>query len=290
MTPIRWQYWLPQHLLSRFAGWLARSRYPWLKDYLIDYFLKRYAVNMEIAVEPDPHRYASFNHFFTRALKPEARPIVTATNAIACPVDGVISQIGAIQNNGGRIFQAKGFDFSAAELLGDTTAAKAFAGGIFATFYLAPHDYHRVHSPIDGILRTMRYMPGQLFSVNPQTAAQVPRLFARNERIVLMLDTAVGPVAIVLVGAMLVGSMSTPWHGRIAPSKMQTWQYGHDDNARHESNENHDAPQIKRGQEVGHFELGSTVLILFPPHVAQWAQDMQPEQMVQMGQLLGTLF
>ncbi|MCB1848838.1 MAG: phosphatidylserine decarboxylase, partial [Halieaceae bacterium] len=209
------QHILPQHLLSRWVGWLARLEHPvWLKNWLVHVFIRHFGVNMAEAADPDPTRYPSFNAFFTRPLREGARPLAQAD--ILCPADGAISQLGAIE--GGRIFQAKGQSFSAWELLGgDTERAPLFDGGRFATIYLSPRDYHRVHMPLAGRLTASRYIPGDLYSVNQVTAANVPRLFARNERLVCHFDTEVGPMAMVLVGAMIVAGIETVWAGQVAP-------------------------------------------------------------------------
>jgi phosphatidylserine decarboxylase len=215
-------------------------------------FIRRYRVDMAEAAQPDPAAYPSFNEFFTRALAPGARPVADAP--LVCPVDGAISQFGAITR--GRIIQAKGHDYSATALLGGDAALGArFESGHFATIYLSPRDYHRIHMPCAGTLRRMIYVPGELFSVNPTTARGVPGLFARNERVVCLFDSAEGPFALVLVGATIVGSMATVWHGQINPPRgglMREWSYGPAD------------VQLQQGQEMGRFLLGSTVVLLWP--------------------------
>src|SRR5690554_299818 len=234
------QYVTPQLALSRLAGRFADSdRSPALKNRFTRWFIGRYGVNMSEAGEPDPEDYATFNEFFTRALKPGIRPIAMDPDVLVSPVDGAISQIGQVGSD--RVFQAKGQSFSLTELLGgDSARARTFADGEFSTIYLSPKDYHRVHMPLAGTLREMVYVPGKLFSVNPVTADNVPNLFARNERVVCIFDTAAGPMAMVLVGAMIVGSVETTWAGVIAPNphKVTSWQYQGDN-----------AVQFQKGEE-----------------------------------------
>lgn len=270
------QHILPQHGLSRLMGKLTECQIPWLKNWLIDKFIRTYGVEMAEAVEPNPHAYPNFNSFFTRALQPAARPIVQDARAIACPVDGTVSQAGVI--NAGDLLQAKGFNYSVEQLLGGSAARAApFMEGHFATFYLAPKDYHRVHMPLTGQLREMVYVPGRLFSVNARTTDRVPNLFARNERVVALFDTAIGPMAVILVGAMLVASIRTVWAGVVAPQLVgpRSWQYC----------DQHIA--LTRGDEMGHFALGSTVIVLFAPNSMTWETEIQPGQTVRLGQLLG---
>lgn len=257
---IIFQYLVPQHLLSRCTGWLAELEHPaWLKNWVVGRFIAHFGVNMSEAAEPDHKRYASFNAFFTRPLRAGARPIAAAD--LVCPADGAISQLGAIQ--GGRIFQAKGQDFSAVELLGgDPVWAARFADGQFATIYLSPRDYHRVHMPLDGRLLATTYVPGDLFSVNAVTASNVERLFARNERLVCYFDTAVGPMAMILVGAMVVAGIETVWSGQVAPPpKTPSTQ---------DFSELPAPVTLARGEEMGRFKLGSTVILLFPQNAIQW--------------------
>ena len=273
------QYLLPQQLLSRLTGWLADSRIPWLKDLLISRFAAHFQVDMSEAVEPDLRQFENFNAFFTRPLRPDARPLAPAADALLSPADGAISQLGDI--TGGRIFQAKGHTFSVADLLaGDQLRAADFIGGSFATVYLAPRDYHRVHMPIDGTLTAQTYVPGELFSVNQTTAANVPRLFARNERLVCYFDTAVGPVAVVLVGAMIVAGIETVWGGQVAPPRgPQTLRF-----------DNQSAPiTLARGAEMGRFKLGSTVILLLPETAADWQPEIQPASTVRQGQSVAKL-
>lgn len=272
------QYLLPQHLLSRLAGCIADCTWPWLKNAFISWFVKRYQVDMSEAVEEEPTAYACFNDFFTRALKEGARPLDQAADSILCPADGAISQLGAIEH--GRIFQAKGQSFSTLELLGGNPEhAALFQGGQFATVYLSPRDYHRVHMPLGGVLRDMIYVPGKLFSVNRNTAENVPELFARNERVVCLFDTEGGPMAVVLVGAMIVASVETPWAGLVAPPRRQlrTQHYGQA------------APTLERGEEMGRFKLGSTAIVLFGPGRTGWDASLQAGDAVRMGQGMGQL-
>ena len=246
------QYLLPKQALTAFAGWVASRRWGDLTTQLITWFIGKYQVNMAEAANPDPASYASFNDFFTRALKPGARPLATAD--LICPVDGAISQFGAIKRN--QIFQAKGHHYSTTALVGgDAALAAQFQDGSFATLYLSPRDYHRIHMPCDGRLRRMIYVPGELFSVNPTTARGVPGLFARNERVVCVFDSPAGPFVLTLVGATIVGSMATVWHGQVNPPRLaavREWRY--DDQP----------PELKQGDEMGRFLLGSTVVMLFP--------------------------
>ena len=277
------QHALPKLALTRFGGAVAAWRGGAVTQALIRWFVGRYGVNMAEAAEPDITRYASFNDFFTRALAPGARPLARAD--WLCPVDGAISQFGAIA--GGRIFQAKGHDYTATALLGgDAALAAQFDSGHFATLYLSPRDYHRIHMPADGRLRRMIHVPGELFSVNPATARGVPGLFARNERVVCVFDGAgglgdeAGPGrgawALVLVGATVVGSMATVWHGLVnppRPGKLREWRY------------DEGAPVLLRqGEEMGRFLLGSTVVLLLPAGRLQFNPAWAPGGAVRMGQ------
>lgn len=271
------QYLLPHHLLSRLAGCLANCTWPWVKNPFINWFVNHYKVDMSQAQEENPTAYNSFNDFFTRALKADARPLDATPGGILCPADGTVSQLGKIEH--GRIFQAKGHSFSVTELLGGNPAhAAAFQGGEFATVYLSPRDYHRVHMPFTGTLTEMIYVPGRLFSVNQTTAENVPELFARNERVVCLFDTEVGPMAVVLVGAMIVASVETVWAGLVAPPSRQlrATEYGQA------------APKVARGEEMGRFKLGSTAIVLFGPNVASWQAELKAGSAVSMGQLIGS--
>lgn len=260
------QYLVPQHALSRAAGWVAQTKTPWIKDAFIKWFVARYQVDMSLALEEDPFAYPCFNDFFTRALKADARPTDSASKSIVFPADGVISQLGDIRH--GRIFQAKGQDYTAQELLGgDSALAAEFSEGKFATVYLSPRDYHRVHMPYSGTLRRMVVVPGDLFSVNNATANQVPRLFSRNERAVAIFDTDIGPMAVVLVGAMIVASIETVWAGEVAPfrRKIESTDY----------NEPAKCIHLEKGAEMGRFKLGSTVVVLFAKDKMQWDEKFQ---------------
>ena len=273
------QYVTPQHLLSRAAGAVASSEHPWIKNTFIEWFVKRYNVDMSFAQESDPLAYACFNDFFTRGLKPGARPIDAASNSIVCPADGAISQLGDIIN--GRIFQAKGQSYTTQELLGgDAQLAEEFIGGKFATVYLSPRDYHRVHMPYGGKLRRMIAVPGDLFSVNNATANQVPRLFARNERAVAIFDTDIGPMAVVLVGAMIVASIETVWAGEVAPFKrqIQTTDY---------SGGQLQPIELAKGAEMGRFKLGSTAVVLFAKDRMTWDSSYHAGAATVMGAGMG---
>jgi phosphatidylserine decarboxylase len=257
---IKLQHLVPQHKLSRFIGRIASSENTWVKNSFISWFIKRYKVDMTLAAEENPRAYASFNDFFTRTLKPGLRPLSREPHAIVCPADGAISQLGKIIN--GRIFQAKGQDYTTQELLGgDDALAQEFIDGDFATVYLAPCDYHRVHMPYGGKLRSMIMIPGDLFSVNTVTANNVPRLFSRNERAAVIFDTDIGPMAIVLVGAMIVAGIETVWDGQVAPisdREIQTSLYPFQNIT------------LEKGAEMGRFKLGSTAIILFAKNKIRW--------------------
>jgi len=273
------QYILPQHGLSQLMSHLTHCENKAWKNLFIQQIIKHYGVNMAEALQPDINAYKSFNDFFTRELKPDARPLTTESNAIACPADGVVSQAGAITN--GNIFQAKGKSFSATDLLGGSAErAAAFNNGIYSTIYLSPKDYHRLHMPLTGTLREMVHIPGRLFSVNTATTNSVPGLFARNERVAAIFDTEAGPMALVLVGAIFVSSVETVWHGVVTPptvSSVQTWQY--QDNA----------PTLKIGEEMGRFNMGSTIIVLFSEHKAEWQSKLQAGQPVRLGEKIGNI-
>ena len=266
---------LPQHLLAAGMYRLMRAKTPWLKDLLIKKISQRYGVDMSDAEQPDPNAYPSFNAFFTRALKADARPI--ASDTIVSPADGTISQIGPI--DGDRLIQAKGHDFDLLALLaGDKRMAETFRDGLFATIYLSPKDYHRVHIPLAGTLESMVFVPGDLFSVSDATTQLVPGLFARNERVICHFSTELGPMAVILVGAIFVGSMETVWHGevRASGSEPTKWVY-RSDNRR----------QFETGDEIGRFNMGSTVIVLLPKQTASWLGELGPGTALQMGQALG---
>ncbi len=273
------QYLLPHHLLSWLMLLATRLRWrPW-KNWQIKWVIRRYGVDMDEALDPEPTHYSHFNSFFTRALRAGARPLADGAADILCPADGAISQIGAIRE--GRIFQAKGRDFSAVELLGGSIARAApFENGSFVTVYLSPRDYHRVHMPIAGTLREMVHVPGRLFSVAPHTTRAIPRLFARNERVVSIFDTEAGPMAVILVGALFVASIETVWAGVVTPPRrreIRVWDY------------RDTAPALERGAELGRFNMGSTAIVLFGNGKARWDAAMQADSAVRMGQRLGSL-
>ncbi len=269
---------LPQYLVSQKAvtwafGWLAQVRRPaWIKNGCIKLFIKKYSVDMSEALIISPENYVDFNAFFTRALKPDLRPV---GKDIVSPVDGEISEIGKIQN--GQLFQAKNHHFSLVSLLGgDAQLASAFENGEYATLYLSPKDYHRVHMPIAGQLKSMSHIPGKLFSVNQRTARTVPDLFAKNERVVCIFETEKGKVAMILVGAMIVASIGTRWAGIVTPPRVREvrhWKY--------------DDVFLEKGEEMGYFQLGSTVIMLFQTNQIQWNSPLKNGDSLKMGQKIG---
>lgn len=265
------QYLIPHHLLSRFVHFLTRLQLGFLTHSIIRLFITLYRVDMQLAQVPDPKEYLSFNHFFTRALKPEARPLATAT--LLSPVDGEISQLGCIENQ--RVLQAKGHHFKLIDLLaGEETLAELFNNGLFCTIYLSPRDYHRIHMPMTGQLTQMIYVPGKLFSVNQRTTRVVPNLFARNERSICLFDTELGPMAIILVGALFVGSMETVWEGALPYERaIRHWHYDK-------------SLTLQQGQEMGRFNMGSTVILLLNTAQKQWLEHLHPQTKVLMGQAL----
>jgi phosphatidylserine decarboxylase len=270
------QHVLPQHGLSRSVLAATRIRNPWFKNLLIRAFLKLFAVDMTDAIEPDPFRYASFNEFFTRALRPGTRPIAAGAAEIACPVDGTVSECGAIE--GDALLQAKGRRYTLGELLAAQSWAPRFEGGSFATIYLAPFNYHRIHMPLAGRLLDTVYVPGRLFSVNAATAQRVPRLFARNERVLTLFDGAFGHFSVVLVGALNVGSMATVWAGDVTPAaRRKVARIPAPDTV------------LEKGAELGRFNMGSTVILLFQAQRARWAPALRAGSVVRLGQALGTL-
>ena len=276
-------YVLPHRLLSSLARALAYSRRPALKQWLIDAVVRRFGVDLSEAAESDPRAYPSFNAFFTRALKPGARTPDPNPRALLMPADGRISQCGAITTDAdgtGRIFQAKGQSFTTAELLGDADAAALFDGGLFATVYLSPKDYHRVHMPWAGKLRETVHVPGRLFSVGPDAVRSVPRLFARNERLACHFDTDFGSMAVVMVGALLVSGVETVWGGVEIPP------YGGPVTTRDYRGEN---ITLERFAEMARFNYGSTVIVLLPQGVATLAAGLDAESPVRLGQRLATL-
>lgn len=276
------QYLLPKQALTAMAGALARRPMGALTQAGIRRFVARYGVNMDEAAQPDMARYATFNDFFTRALKPGARPL--ANTDFLCPVDGAISQFGVIEHD--QIYQAKGHRYSTKALVGgDTLLAAQFQDGAFATLYLSPRDYHRIHMPCRGRLKRMIHVPGPLFSVNPTTARGVPGLFARNERVVCVFEGALNgrdfDFVLVLVGATIVGSMATVWHGVVnppRPGQVRAWSY------------EGRSIELGAGQEMGRFLLGSTVVMLFPKDLLQFNADWVPQREIRMGEAMGRAF
>ncbi|GAB2507200.1 archaetidylserine decarboxylase [Pseudoxanthomonas sangjuensis] len=271
-------YVLPHRLLSSLARRLAYSRTPWLKQWLIDAVVRRFGVNLGEAAEPDPRAYPSFNAFFTRALRPGARMADADPRALLVPADGHVSQCGKIED--GTIFQAKGRAFTAAELLGDAEAAKPFADGLFATVYLSPRDYHRVHMPWTGTLRETVHVPGRLFSVGTVAVRDVPRLFARNERLACHFDTDFGPMACVMVGALLVSGVETVWSGVEIP------EYASEITRKDWRGK---GVTVERFAEMARFNYGSTVIVLLPPGVARLSDELKAEAPVRLGQKLAAL-
>ncbi len=275
------QHLLPHRIIAKIADLSANCSVPWIKNYLINYFIKRYPVKMHEAIIEDPFAYETYNKFFTRQLKPTCRPIDPNINSIVSPADGQIAQIGRIDQD--NILQAKGHNFSVQALIGSNELAQPFINGTFATVYLAPKDYHRVHMPLAGKLTNMLYIPGKLFSVNQHAAENIPNLFARNERVVSIFDTAAGKMAVVLVGAMIVGSIETVWAGQITPpysSKLKVWEYGTDPTNNLE---------LAKGSEMGLFKLGSTVIVLFTPNVNVWDAKRTANSEICMGQKIGMI-
>lgn len=268
------QYLIPKQALTELAGKVAGWRGGKMTTALIRHFIQRYRVDMSEAANPDPAAYATFNEFFTRPLRAGIRPL--AARQQVCPVDGAISQFGRIERD--QIFQAKGHHYSTTALVGgDASLAAAFDDGEFATIYLSPRDYHRIHMPCDGRLTRMIYVPGELFSVNPTTARGVPGLFARNERVVCVFETANGPMVLTLVGATIVGSMATVWHGVVNPPRrgeVTEWRYEDQD------------IRLKQGEEMGRFLLGSTVVLLYPKNSMQFVADWQPARPVRLGEAM----
>lgn len=268
------QYLLPKQALTTLAGMFAGREAGKLTTTAIRCFVRRYGVDLSEAVDPDPLSYKTFNEFFTRPLRAGARPLADAD--FLCPVDGAISQFGAIEHD--QIFQAKGHRYSTTALVGgDAELAARFADGSFATLYLSPRDYHRIHMPADGRLTRMIHVPGDLFSVNPATARGVPGLFARNERVVCVFEAEFGSFVLALVGATIVGSMATVWHGRVNPprsGKLREWSY--------------DGQQIKlgKGEEMGRFLLGSTVVMLFPKDVLSFTPAWTPAAKIRLGEMM----
>ncbi len=268
------QYLMPKLAMTRLAGLVASAEWGAVTTWVIKRFVKRYNVNMNEAAHADPAHYKSFNEFFTRPLKDGVRPL--SRSEWVCPVDGAISQCGAIERD--QIFQAKGHHYSTRALVGgDATLAAQFQNGQFATLYLSPRDYHRIHMPMAGKLLRMIHVPGDLFSVNPTTARGVPGLFARNERVVCEFETEKGPMVLVLVGATIVGSMATVWHGQVNPPRPGTvreWRYESQD------------VRLQKGEEMGRFLLGSTVVMLFPENSLRFPDDWLSTRPLQMGEAM----
>jgi phosphatidylserine decarboxylase len=275
------QFLLPHHVLCNLMHAITRVRIPVLKNALIRWFSKHYEVNMDEAVGAGPSEYEHFNAFFTRALKPGLRAVCEEPNAVICPVDGTLSQYGVIRD--GQIIQAKGHNYSVLELIGgDHRRASEFANGEFMTLYLSPKDYHRIHMPLEGRVKHMVQVPGRLFSVNAATTRVVKRLFARNERVAsLMKNPVVGDFYLIAVGAIFVGSIETVWHGVVTPPHggfLQRWDYD-DDPSLH----------LAKNQEMGRFNMGSTVILLFKPGTVRWTEELQVDTPVSLGQKLGEI-
>ena len=276
------QYILPKHALSRLVGKLAAAEAGPITRMLIRGFIKQYKINMSEARYEHAEAYKTFNEFFTRPLKAGARPLHDGEKAFVHPVDGTVSQLGDIVDDG--IFQAKGHEFSLIELLGGAEkTAEPFQNGQFATVYLAPKDYHRIHMPMDGVLKEMVYIPGDLFSVNPLTAENVPNLFARNERVAAIFDTEIGPMAMVLVGATIVASIETVWAGTVTPPAGKSvfrWLY---------ESEGPNAINLKKGEEMGRFKLGSTIVAVFPQNTIEFLAENEPGKVTRMGEHFGNI-
>lgn len=272
---------LPRHLLTALIFWLARRKATWLKNFLIRLFVNVYDVNVAEVLQPIPQGFESFNAFFIRELTNEARPVVSDANTIVSPADGTVSAAGIIEKN--LLFQAKGIRYSLTDLLAtDTAEAAAYTDGAFATIYLAPYNYHRVHAPVAGELQTARYVPGDLFSVNAATVSHLPNLFVRNERLVCHLRTSFGSMAIIFVGAMNVGSISTKWTGEIRPRKsgvVEQLQLPADQDER----------KFNKGHGIGWFNMGSTVILLAPPGSTNNFSEISAGQIIRMGQAIGQI-
>ena len=272
---------LPQRLMGRLVYRLAHCRWGWVSRPLIGWFARRYAVDLREAEHGRLESYMSLNEFFTRRLKPGARPIAGGERTLISPVDGVLTQFGSA--DGGEMIQAKGLAYRLEALLGEPADRVAdLISGTYATLYLAPHKYHRVHLPLAGTLRRTRYIPGKRFSVNARTAAVVPGLFCRNERVVCWFETATGPMAVVLVGALNVSSISTAWLGEITSGSGRVWEAA-------EPSGRGSSRGFRRGEEIGRFNLGSTVVLALPPEQVEWRPELAPGQAVKMGQALASI-
>ncbi len=277
------QYLCPQHGLSRLVLRATRIRAPWLKTRQIECFARNFRVDLATAANPELSTYVDFNSFFTRALRPDLLPQPTEDGSLISPVEGAVSQLGQIQ--AGRIFQAKGRSYSACELLGDDRQrAEPFQNGSFSTIYLSPRNYHRIHMPIAGQLREMIHIPGGLFSVNGRTARAIPRLFARNERVVAIFDTQYGPMAMVLVGALCVGGIEMVWAGSVTPPKGKAIRVSNYPAT------GADSVHLSQGAEMGRFNMGSTVILLFPKNAVEWKLGLASEQALGLGEKLGTMW
>ena len=274
-----WQCCLPQHLLSELVGYFTHLKRPlWFKNTFIRWFVKRYEVNLQESVLTQPEDYDCFHDFFTRPLKPGVRNTQAQPDVFISPVDGFVSAWGNIKAN--KIFQAKGFDYTLETLLANDPLSHLFQSGQFITLYLAPKNYHRVHMPFDGTLRKMTYVPGKLFSVNPTTVNSVPDVFARNERVVCYFDTPNGKLAVIFVGAMIVGSMTTAWHGVVNPARTRkqahTWHY-------------EDGKTFQQADELGYFSLGSTAIVLMQGQSWAWAESLTTDGAICLGDSLATI-
>lgn len=271
------QYVLPHHALSRLLGHLTHCRNPVVKNALIKGFIRLYQVDLDEAAQSDPAQYACFNDFFTRALKTGVRPLAANEASLLSPADGVVSQSGRL--TAGQLIQAKGKTYDLTRLLGGSPERAApFMNGHFATIYLSPKDYHRLHMPLAGTLKEMILVPGRLFSVNQTTSEQVPDLYGRNERVIAVFDTEIGPMALVLVGALFVASIETTWHGVVTPPQGQSikaWNYPNT------------PPALARGEEMGRFNMGSTIIVLFGPEAIDWQESLMPGTAIRMGEVMG---
>jgi len=268
-------------VVTKLAYWLAKSENSLIKTLFISWFKNHYQVDMSLAENENANSYASFNQFFTRALKPDARPVDPDSTAIVSPVDGSVSQIGKL--NGDSILQAKGHYYTLDQLLaGQEEWCSVFNNGSFATLYLSPKDYHRIHMPCSAILKQMTYVPGKLFSVSPLTASVIPGVFARNERVLCFFESDFGPVAVILVGAMIVGGMETIWQGTVTPphrNRVNHWHY----------TDRNPKKIFEKGNEMGRFNLGSTVILLFSENQVTWSKEFSAASEIRMGQKIATI-
>jgi len=272
------QYILPQRALSTLMNKITRSKTPAVKNFLMNQVINHFNVDMRDSLIEDYREFPTFNHFFTRELKPDIRPICDEKGSIACPVDGAISQMGKIEGN--QIFQAKGHSYSLEALIGCNESSKRFKDGDFATIYLSPKDYHRIHTPLSAKLTKMIHVPGKLFSVNTVTTENIPGLFARNERVVNLFETEAGPMAVILVGAILVSSIETVWAGTITPP------YG--EKVQHSDYKTGDI-ELSKGDELGRFNYGSTAIVLFGENKIEWDKVFSADTKTKVGQRLGTI-